>query len=163
MKLAFHSPCRRLIVALSMLSPAAAATAQERPAPATAAATATAAIDAMRAFARAADRRDATALETLLHPAFRVVFITKPGAAPTVIERAQYLQLVRDGKLGGRERTIDIRSVAAGDGFAVGGLRLAHAAAAFKSTLTLIQVGDDWRLLQEAVIATPVTPLNPAS
>lgn len=108
-------------------------------------------------FARASDRRDTPALEALLHPSFRVVFNVKPGAAPTVLDRAQYLQLARDGKIGGPDRNVTVANVNLAEGFATGTSRMVHEKATFQSVFSLIQSDGQWLLLQEAVLMSPNT------
>jgi Domain of unknown function (DUF4440) len=139
---------------VALVASTGAATAQQSPVAATEAATANAA-QLIKNFARASDRRDAPALEALLHPSFRVVFNVKPGTPPTVLERAQYLQMVRDGKIGGPDRSVTVFNVAFADGFASGTSRMVHANATFQSVFALIQSEGQWQLLQEAVLMTP--------
>ena len=124
--------------------------------PSAAAGNATASVtELIQQFARAADRRDVSTLEALLHPAFRVVFNVKPGAAPTVLDRAQYLQMARDGKIGGLERRVAVAQVSLTDGFASGAARMEHDKATFQSLFSLIQSDGLWLLLQEAVLMSP--------
>jgi Domain of unknown function (DUF4440) len=117
--------------------------------------TAASAAQLIHHFARASDRRDVGQLEALLHPSFRVVFNVKPGAAPTVLDKAQYLQLARDGKIGGLDRSVTVASVNLADGFATGTSRMAHEKASFHSLFSLIQSDGQWLLLQEAVLMSP--------
>jgi Putative lumazine-binding len=106
-------------------------------------------------FARASDRRDTAALEALLHPAFRVVFNLKPGTAPTVLDREQYLQMARDGKIGGLDRNVTVTHISLANGFAIGTSRMEHEKATFQSAFSLIQSDGQWLLLQEAVLMSP--------
>jgi hypothetical protein len=119
--------------------------------------TAASATQLIHHFARASDRRDTPALEALLHPSFRVVFNVKPGAAPTVLDRAQYLQLARDGKIGGLDRSVTVANVSLADGFATGTSRMVHEKSIFQSVFSLIQSDGQWLLLQEAVLMSPNT------
>lgn len=114
--------------------------------------TAASATQLIQHFARASDRRDANMLETLLHPAFRVVFNVKPGSVPTVLDRAQYLKMAREGKIGGPDRSVSVANVSLTHGFATGTSRMEHDKASFESVFSLIQVDGQWMLLQEAVL-----------
>jgi hypothetical protein len=118
----------------------------------------------IESFAAAADRRDVAALESILHPEFRVLFAVKAGAAPTQLTRAQYLQLLRDGKLGGKSRVVTVSSVTGVEGFAAATTTMQHDAARFQGVYSLIQHDNRWWLLQETVLMTPTpTPANDAT
>jgi Domain of unknown function (DUF4440) len=119
--------------------------------------TAASATQLIHHFARASDRRDTPALEALLHPEFRVVFNVKPGAAPKVLDRAQYLQMARDGKIGGPDRNVSVVNLSVTEGFATGTSRMVHEKATFQSVFSLIQSDGQWLLLQEAVLMSPNT------
>ena len=105
-------------------------------------------------FAQASDRREVTTLEAILHPAFRVVFTTQPGAAPTLLDRAQYLQLMRDGKIGGADRKVTVSALSAGEGFASAAARMVRPDASFQGVYSFIEKDGRWLLLQEAVQMT---------
>jgi Putative lumazine-binding len=114
--------------------------------------TAASATQIIQHFARASDKRDVQTLDALLHPAFRVVFNVKPGSQPSVLDRTQYIQMARDGKIGGLERSVVVANVSLTNGFATGTSRMEHEKAAFESIFSLIQVNGQWMLLQEAVL-----------
>ena len=86
---------------LALVAPSGASFAQSRVADASPVpeVTSIGALQLIQTVARAADRRDLPTLEHLLHPAFRVVFKLVPDGPPTVLDRVQYLQMVREGKL----------------------------------------------------------------
>ena len=111
----------------------------------------TSAANALKAFARAADRRDVPALETILHPAFRVVFTSGAGGAPVALDRAQYLQMVRDGKVGGADRTVTVQVAEPAGAFVAARAVMERPDAVFEGVYTLVQRGTEWQLLQEAV------------
>lgn len=121
------------------------------------AATSIGAAQLMQSFAHAADRRDSATLERLLHPAFRVVFKVSPTAAPTVLDRAQYMQMVREGRIGGPDRVVAVSSVTLSDGFATGVGRMTHGSATFRSVFSLVQNETHWLVLQESVLMTRST------
>jgi ketosteroid isomerase-like protein len=105
------------------------------------------------AFAQASDSADADALELILHPDFRVVFTTKAGASPTTLSRAQYLQMVREGKIGGNPRTVELSEVSVTSGFAITKATMTRPDAVFTGVYSLIeQENGRWLLLEEAVL-----------
>jgi hypothetical protein len=119
--------------------------------------TAASATQLIHHFARASDRRDTPALEALLHPSFRVVFNVKPGTVPRVLDRATYLQMAREGKIGGPDRLVSVANVNMVDGFATGTSRMEHEKSIFQSVFSMIQSDGQWMLLQEAVLMSPNT------
>jgi Domain of unknown function (DUF4440) len=119
--------------------------------------TAASATQLIHHFARASDRRDTPALEALLHPSFRVVFNVKPGTVPRVLDRATYLQMAREGKIGGPDRSVSVANVNMVDGFATGTSRMEHEKSIFQSVFSMIQSDGQWLLLQEAVLMSPNT------
>jgi ketosteroid isomerase-like protein len=108
----------------------------------------------IRAFAQNSDRSQADALDSLLHPDFRVVFSMAPGGKPTTLDRKQYLQMVRDGKVGGVQRQVALSSVSVTNGFAQGTALMDRPDASFQGVYSLIQRDGQWLLLQEAVLMT---------
>lgn len=102
-------------------------------------------------FARAADRRDVVALEKVLHPSFRVMFTIDTAKPPTQLDRAQFLGMVRDGKIGGADRQVMISGFSSADRFATASARMQHKDASFEGVYALIEQDGRWWLLQEAV------------
>lgn len=111
---------------------------------------------AVRAFAAAADARDLAALDAALHPDFRVL-LTRPGAAGvTVLPRAAYTQMARDGKVGGTARAVVVHAAATRGDLAWASVTLTGAAARFESLLTLARHDGAWRVVEDATRFTPV-------
>jgi Putative lumazine-binding len=108
----------------------------------------------IQTFAQASDRRETAALEAILHPAFRVVFTTKPGTPPTTLDRAQYLQMMRDGKIGGADRKVSVSTLSVAGDFAASTALMVRPDASFQGVYSLIEQGGRWLLLQEAVQMT---------
>lgn len=68
--------------------------------------------DAVLQFIEAGDSRNVVALDSVLHPEFRVVANQlNGGSTTTVITRSDYLALIAAGKLGGDKRTVKIESL----------------------------------------------------
>jgi hypothetical protein len=108
----------------------------------------------IRAFAQGSDSSQADALDSLLHSDFRVVFSMAPGGKPTTLDRKQYLQMVRDGKVGGAQRQVALSSISVANGFAQGTALMDRPDASFQGVYSLIQRDGQWLLLQEAVLMT---------
>lgn len=109
--------------------------------------------DAVDTFVRAGDARDVSALETVLHPDFRVVAQMPDGVS--VLPRATYLSLIQGGKIGGVPRTADYDVVMhQGDLATVKGT-LDSAAAHFDCTWTLAKGEGGWTVIQDAVVYSP--------
>ncbi len=68
--------------------------------------------DAIHLFVKGADQRDLKKIESVLHPQFRAVVNRLFGSADvTVMNRALYLDLLKQEKIGGDDRTIKIKSI----------------------------------------------------
>jgi hypothetical protein len=111
-----------------------------------------AATQVIESFARAADRRDVAALERVLHPSFRVMFTLDAAKPPTQLDRAQFLGMVRDGKIGGADREVVVSAFASTERFASASARMQHKNASFEGVYALVEQDGRWWLLQEAVI-----------
>ena len=67
---------------------------------------------AVHDFAHLGDRQDADGLDKLLHPQYRAVVNRLFGSEEvSLMDKAVYLQLIRDKKIGGDEREVFILSV----------------------------------------------------
>ncbi|NJS36555.1 MAG: nuclear transport factor 2 family protein [Brachymonas sp.] len=108
----------------------------------------------IREFIAAGDQRDVNALENLLHPEFRILFATTAGATTTTMPRAQYLQLLRDGKLGGKPRKLEVGAFVGTGGHAVGTAVAMHDTARFDGHYALVQRDGRWQIAQETVLMT---------
>jgi Putative lumazine-binding len=115
----------------------------------------TAADRLIRDFAQASDRSDAAALEALLHPSFRVIFNIGTAGTPTKLERNQYLQMVREGKVGGASRHVVVTQIAAVGGFGTAVAEMVRPDAIFNGVYSFIEQDGRWLLLQEAVRMSP--------
>lgn len=132
------------VLALALSSEATAATAAE--------CTATQTVEA---FALAADTRDASALELLLHPEFRVVFSMKGSNEASVLPRSTWFGMFHQGKIGGVPRSLTVSSASADRGLSVVMATLEGASGRFESVYTVVRDNSGCRILQDAVIFTP--------
>ncbi len=106
------------------------------------------------AFIKAGDESNRKVLEECLHPNYRALaHLPNTSAATPVIEnREQYLQLISEGKIGGKPRTITIRSVELWNNTAIVRAELESAALRFSSTFSLFySVETGWQLVHDLV------------
>ncbi|MCB9676348.1 MAG: nuclear transport factor 2 family protein [Alphaproteobacteria bacterium] len=108
-------------------------------------------VQAVEAFVKAADTRDADALERLLHPAFRAVVHVQGKEGVDVLDRETWLSLLRAGKIGGTERQASVEAVVQGDGIATVKGRLVAPTMRFDSTWTVTS-GPTCQLVQDATV-----------
>jgi len=68
--------------------------------------------EAVHSFAQAGDQQDADRLDTILHPQFRAVVHRAFGSADMkLMDKATYLQSIRDKKIGGDTREVHLLQV----------------------------------------------------
>ena len=107
-------------------------------------------------FIKAGDKCDGTQLNELLHSNFRVVANQLMGGTDvTIITKEQYLSLIRDGKLGGDERTYEILSLEVVNKNASAHVRIKGKVLSFDTFYHLIQLPEGiWQLVQDLPHAT---------
>jgi hypothetical protein len=111
------------------------------------------------AFVLATDRANEEVLESILHIAFRLVFCIKTSdsmSQPTVLSRNLFLEMVREGKIGGKDRHVSVADLSVTNGFASVSAVASHADAKFHSNYSLIAENGNWLLLQESVTMVPM-------
>jgi hypothetical protein len=112
-------------------------------------------VDAVRAFAAAADARDLTAMEALLDGGFQIAFTVKGSGEVSALSRAVYLSLLKEGKAGGLPRRVEVLAVAVDGALARATAVLESDAARFESAYTLARRDGRWILLQDATVFAP--------
>jgi Putative lumazine-binding len=107
-------------------------------------------------YVKAGDSRNVDQLNAVLHDHFRVVANQLMGAADiSLITKDQYLFLVREGKLGGDSRTLDIMWLEIIEKNASAKVRITGKALRFESFFHLIQNNEgQWQLVQDLPFAT---------
>ena len=113
------------------------------------------ATQAVEAFAAAADTRNAAALESLLHPDFRVVFSMKGSSEASLLSRSVWFSMFNEGKIGGVPRSLTVVSATPDRGLSVVVAALDGASGRFESTYTVVRDAAGCRILQDAVLYTP--------
>ena len=106
---------------------------------------------ALEEFVSAGDSRNVAKLDELLHAHFRVVANQLMGAtAVNVMTKQQYLTLIKEGKLGGDTRTLEILSLEIVSKNASAHVRLKGKALTFDTFYHLVQSNEgSWQLVQD--------------
>lgn len=109
-------------------------------------------------FVQAADLQDADQVATLLHEDFRVVMNQLFGSSDvSLMNKAVYVQLIRDKKMGGDLRAVDFVSVDVVNQNAAVKVLLKGKTMAFESLLHLIKTADGkWQLINDLPFATKI-------
>lgn len=109
-------------------------------------------------FVQAADLQDADQVATLLHEDFRVVMNQLFGSSDvSFMNKAVYVQLIRDKKMGGDKRTIDFVSVDVVNQNASVKVLLKGKTMVFESLLHLIKTPEGkWQLINDLPFATKI-------
>lgn len=104
---------------------------------------------AVHDFARLGDQQDAKALDQLLHPQFRAVVNRLFGAEEvSLMDKAAYLQLIKDKKIGGDKRGVYILSVDVVNNNATVKARFEGKALRFTTFLSLVKNTDGgWQVI----------------
>lgn len=109
---------------------------------------------AVSAFAHAGDVQSADQVAAVTDPEFRVVFQMAGAPGTTVLDRATYMKMLTDKKLGGKERSLRIEQVHVDGELATVRHRMKRADAEFSGVLTLVRTSDGWKVIQDAVRLT---------
>jgi hypothetical protein len=111
--------------------------------------------DTVKAFAQAADVREANTLETLLHPEFRVVFSMSGSQDASLLPRATWFKMLGEGKIGGTPRSLTVHSSAQNAGVSTVQATLNGASGRFESVYTVLHTPSGCQIVQDAVVYTP--------
>ncbi len=109
----------------------------------------------VRAFAVAGDAQDVGALQSVLHPQFRVVFTVVGTQSATLLDLASYMGGIRGGTMGGSPRTLTIEHVTVRGALARVQAQLQGAAGHFNSDFVLARNDGRWTVLSDATLFAP--------
>jgi hypothetical protein len=101
--------------------------------------------EVIEAYAKGADTRNLDALDTSFHDHFRVVAMTPEGVRN--LDKQTYLQLIRDEKIGGVDRSLDIEWITADGDTARAEVTLSTPKAVFHDDLALIRDSGTWQIV----------------
>ena len=106
---------------------------------------------AVRDFSAASDQRSPEKLEMILHPEFRAVVNRLFGSEEvSLMDKATYLQLIKDGKIGGDQRTVHILQLEVVENNATVRAILAGKAMHFTTFLSLVKNADGkWQVISD--------------
>ena len=107
----------------------------------------------VKAYAASGDKQDVEALDGMTDAGFRVMFVSNGNLIN--LGKEGWLENFRQKKFGGDSRKVSIQSVEIIEG--ANATVIAHMAgekAHFKSMLSLIKVGDEWKIVQEIPFVT---------
>jgi len=99
-------------------------------------------------YALATELNDEVLLDSAFHKNFRVVAMTAEGLR--VIEKASYLSLIKDKKIGGHKRELKIGAVIEGDNIMQVSLTLSGKEAVFYDHLAIIKEDGGWQILHNS-------------
>jgi hypothetical protein len=107
-------------------------------------------------FTKGADKRDVRALETVLHPSFRVVFAIEGSKNPAaVLTRAEYLSMLQEGKIGGKERKLEVDTTKVMGVFGFARVHLDAPGEKFDAELALVRESSGaWKIVHDTTLLT---------
>lgn len=105
--------------------------------------------NAVRLFSSAGDRQDALQLDQLLHPQYHAVLNRLFGKTDvSLMDKATYLQLIRDKKVGGDARDVTILHIEMGNNVAVAKAIFKGKALKFSTFISLVKLeSGDWQII----------------
>ncbi len=111
-------------------------------------------LEAVQDFTKGGDARNIGALERVLHADFRVVLSMRQKPVSSM-SRAQYLGLIKAGKIGGKPRSVKILWTQTKGDLGFVSATLKGGAATFDTVYTLVREDGQWRIIQDAVLFSP--------
>lgn len=109
----------------------------------------------IRRFVEGGDHQDQEMVASVIHENFRVVLNSGDGAMQ-LIDKPQYLSLMKQGKIGGTPRTLHIENIDVyGEKTAAVKVRLKSAKMTFYNYYSLVRVHEEWKLIQDLVHVIP--------
>lgn len=108
-------------------------------------------------FAAAIAQRDTDALDTLLHPEFRVIANRFPTAdKTTLLDKRTYLQLLTSGKIGGETYEVEFGTIDFQEHVATVITIFRGPKTTMQTTLLLVlDTNGDWRIISDLALIQP--------
>lgn len=109
----------------------------------------------IRSLISAADAQDAERASTFLSENFRVILhqFPQPGLT-TMLDKPTYLQMMRQGKIGGEVRQVNIEAIHTHGAIASAIVTSESASSVFNTHYQLIQDGEDWKIITDMPVLT---------
>jgi hypothetical protein len=104
-------------------------------------------------YADGADKRDDTKLEKAFHEDFRVIALTAEGIRH--MDKQTYLTLIRDEKIGGVDRTLEIEWITSKNDTARAEIRLKSPMVTFFDDLSFIKNQTGWQIVNNITQVMP--------
>ena len=106
---------------------------------------------AITQFVKAGDVRDLVSLDQAMHSGFRVVLNNAFGSNKIdILSKEAYLAMIKEGKIGGTPRKIEIVSVETADNIATAKVKLESDKLRFTSLYSLVKTPDEqWQLIHD--------------
>ncbi|MBM9579469.1 nuclear transport factor 2 family protein [Leptospira sp. 201903070] len=100
-------------------------------------------------FVKAGDERNVNKLENVLHKDFRLYAFVGNASQPWEMNREGYLGALKEGKIGGKSRTLSVTSLKNEGNLAYATLIMKSSEMSFVVNQQWIKTESGWRLLQD--------------
>lgn len=108
----------------------------------------------LKAYSLAGDQQSVSGLSSVLHDQYRLVWYGGKDA-PFIVDKSGFLAQFEKKEWGGDKRKVTVESVEVVDGVnATARVIMDGDAAEMRSLISMIKVGDDWKIIGELVNAT---------
>jgi hypothetical protein len=105
-------------------------------------------------YAQGTATADTKIIDHAFHHDFRVIALTKEG--PRVIDKATYLSLLKDGKIGGIPRKLEVKHIEVQDKTAHARISLTSDKVVFNDQLQFIQEPQGWKIINNLTEVTAI-------
>ncbi|BDA80402.1 hypothetical protein LPTSP3_g33320 [Leptospira kobayashii] len=107
-------------------------------------------------FVRAGDEQNPAQLETILHPEYRITYAFPGENKVSILTRESYLQMLREKKLGGRKRSLEIEDISIRGNVAMARAKLQSDVMRFSIFFSFINTGAGWQLISDLPYAEKI-------
>ncbi len=107
-------------------------------------------------FVHAGDEQDPAKLETILHSEYRITYAFPGETKVSILTRESYLQMLRERKLGGRKRSLEIEDITIRGNVAMARAKLQSDVMRFSIFFSFINTGSGWQLISDLPYAEKI-------
>jgi hypothetical protein len=104
-------------------------------------------------YVQGTEENNVSLIEQSFHPDFRVVALTEEGTR--ILDKQNYLNLLKAKKIGGTQRTLNIKQLNIQNQFALVSLSLEGEKVIFNDQLQLVQLHGTWQIVNNLTQVTP--------